>query len=206
MGSSMMRPIAALVLLAALGGCRSIGPCGWDEALELGASYDVDLIEAYTPASVTVSYTPALDLTRPAPTCGALDGVAAGDTFTILLNDGPDASQDCSFWFAEITSPSLELGMRNPIIGNNQSHNQIVTSGQRDFGGGCVGGWELSVHAPEDDPFRDQLAGARPVVVAYRIFGAAAEANAACSALVGREPTEGPFTCGDAFAASMTRL
>lgn len=192
-------------LAGVLASCEPFAPCGWDEALDLGASFDVELVEAYTPASTTAFYSPMFDLTRPAPTCGALDGIAAGDMLTIRLVDAPSAiSMDCSFWDAEITSPPLDLGTPNALIANNRSHNQIIASGRRDFGGGCEGAWEFSLHAPGDDPFMSQEPGATPVLLAYRVFATVPEANAACSALAGREPTTGNFVCGDAFVATMT--
>lgn len=196
-----------LVLFAGgvLASCGRIEPCGWDEALVLGASYDVEIVEEYTPEATTAFYSDEFGLTRPAETCGALDGLGVGDDVTLRLVQGPSANQRCSMWFAEVTSPVLDLGPRLPGVGNNRSHNQIVTSGRRDFGGGCEGAWEFSVHAPDNDPFATQEPGAVPVVLAYRVFAALPEANAACSALVGREPMDGNFVCGDAFVASMER-
>ncbi len=203
MGAAMKRWLGVVLLV--ISGCRVEQPCGWDEELEEDASYEVTLLEAYTPESTMAFYTPSLGLTRPALSCGALDEVIVGDTFGIRMVQSPrqNIAQRCSFWVAEVTFPSIDLGSRLPLLINNQSYNQITVSGSRDFGGGCVGGWELSLHSPNSDPFAPQPVGGTPVVMAYRVFGAEPEANAACSALVGREPTDGYFTCGDAFVASM---
>ncbi len=191
------------VIFLVVSGCRNNQPCGWDEELSLGVSYDVELLELYTPESTMAFYLPGLDLTRPAPTCSALDGIDAGDVFTIRLTQAPGTNMRCSYWQGEFVSPPIDLGMRLPGLINNRSYNNLAISGRRDFGGGCVGGWELSLHSPNSDPFAPQPVGGTPVVMAYRVFGAEPEANAACSALVGREPTDGYFTCGDAFVASM---
>lgn len=205
--AAMMRTalIAAAALAVGLAGCLPLGPCGWDEALALGATYDVSLVELYTPASTTAFYSPEFGLTRSGETCGALDEIAVDVPVAIRLTQGPSASQDCSFWFAEMLDPVLGLGMRNPGLANNQFSNQITVSGRRDFGGGCEGGWEFSLHAPNDNPFVAQRPDSNPVLLAYRVFGTNTTASAACSTLIGREPTSGEFYCGDVFVATMAR-
>ena len=197
--SKATRLFAAAATLAT--SCEWYAPCGWDEHLAEGASYDVEIVERYSPESTTVFYGSSLDLTRPAESCGAFDEVAAGETFTVRLG----RVLDCLFWNAEVTDPPVSLGGRLPLIINNRSHNQIVASTRRDFGGGCTGSWEFSVHAPEDDPFEEQLLGAEPVVVVYRVFAADLGADEACAALRGRpSPGGDEVVCGDAFVASMS--
>lgn len=121
-----------------LASCGRIEPCGWDEALVLGASYDVGIVEEYTPETTTAFYSDEFGLTRPAETCGALDGIGVGDEVTIRLVQGASANLRCSMWFAEITSPVLDLGPRNPLIINNTSYNQIVASGSARPGTGAT--------------------------------------------------------------------
>lgn len=199
------RDTALLLTFAALiaTSCTWEPSCRWDEHLRGGASYEIELLERYA-ESTTTTYDPSLDLTRPAPSCGVFDEVAAGQALTVRLQERP-ISLACSLWNAEVTDPPVSLGPRLSLIINNRSYNQLVASTRRDFGDGCVGSWELSVHAPEDDPFAEQVAGALPVVLAYRVFVAAPEGLDACAALLGREPPEGAAViCGDAFVASMS--
>lgn len=191
------------VIFLVVSGCRNNQPCGWDEELSLGVSYDVELLELYTPESTMAFYLPGLDLTRPAPTCSALDGIDAGEVFTIRLTQAPGTNMRCSYWQGEFVSPSLDLGMRLPGLINNRSYNNLTISGHQDFGGGCVGNWEFLVHAPDSEPFAPQWPELTPELLVYRSFSTDIEANAACSALIGREPTTGGFFCGDAFVASM---
>lgn len=203
MGTLIRSLILASMLACTLSACGRLGPCGWDESLALGASYDVELLEKYTTESTMAVYLPEYDQTRPAPTCDGLGDIAVGETLTVRTTEAPDASQDCSFWFGEITSPSVDLGTRLPIILNNRSYNQLIAAGRWDYGSGCEGIWEFSVHAPEDDPFRPQSSSSIPAVVGYRVFEATAEVAPACAALVGREPEVDGFRCGDAYIASM---
>lgn len=199
MGTSLSKYARLLAATLTLS-CEWDEPCGWDEHLTAGASYDVEIIERYDAESSTAVYDPSLDLTRPAESCGAFDEVIPGATFVVRL----DRVLDCSFWNAEVTDPPVSLGTRLALIINNRSYNQIVASTRRDFGGGCIGSWELSVHAPANDPFRVQLPGTLPVVVAYRVFVAAPESLDACAVRLGREPPEGTAViCGDPFVAMM---
>jgi len=200
MGTLIRSLILASVLACALSACGRLEPCGWDESLALGASYDVELLEKYTAESMMAVYLSEYDLTHPAPTCDGLGDIAVGDTLTMRTTRAPSASQDCSFWVAEITSPSVDLGTPLPILLNNRSYNQMDASGRWDFGGGCEGLWEFSVHAPEDDPFRPQTSSSIPVVVGYRVFEGPSEA---CAAVVGHDVTEDVFVCGDAYVVSM---
>ena len=195
----------ATMIAVTLTGCAREFSCGWDPSLAVGATLDVDLVELYTPASTTARYSSEFALTRPAETCAGLDELAVGEPIAVELVQGPSASLDCSFWFGEIVEPDLGLGPQTPGAINNVSLNGIYVGSRRDFGGGCAGTWEFSLHSTGNDPFMDQTAGARPVLMAYRVFRAPTDADAACSALVGRAPTAEPFSCGDAFVARMTR-
>ena len=79
----------------------------------------------------------------------------------------------------------------------------------RDFGGGCVGGWEFTVHAPGDDPFISQQPLALPVVVTYRVFLASRAATATtCATMLGLTPPAPTvdFKCADTFVSTMTTL
>ncbi len=202
MGSAMSRAMWGAALLAIVAvGCPGPRPCGWDERLTLGAVYDVQLLELYTPASTTAAFRPGLELVRPAATCGTLDELEAGFEMAIRLTGGGPQPRSCSFWFADVVEPDLGLGDPLPILINNITHNVINASGMRDLGGGCRGLWELTVRAPEDDPFAAQQPDSPPVLVAYRVFESAD--NAECSALAGRTPTGDSFTCGDVFVATM---
>jgi hypothetical protein len=170
--------------------------------IEENASYDITLIEQYSEASTTALYFEEHDLTRPAPTCAMLGDATPGETFTVrVLEREPGAR--CSFFLGEIVAPRVDLGTRIRILLNDREANVIIASGNRDFGGGCRGPWELSIHSPGDNPFREQTPGTVPAVLAYRVFNADGEtSNAACAARIGADPSEF-FRCGDAFVARM---
>ncbi|RLB54092.1 MAG: hypothetical protein DRJ42_10120 [Deltaproteobacteria bacterium] len=194
--------VGAVVLVASLGGCVLDQPCGWDEAVSTETDYDVVLLELYTPESTMAVYLPEHDLVPPIPSCGELGDVNVGEVWTLRAHE-PVTGQFCSLHAGEITSPSLDLGTPVPVFLNNRSTNFIAASGRRDFGGGCQGGWEFTVHATGDDPFRPASSSIYPIVIAYRVLLAGSTANAACSTLTGQEPTSGDFRCGDAYIASM---
>lgn len=193
-------------LLLALGStaCVVEQPCGWDRQLELDSSYSVTLQERYTSDATTARYAADLDLTHPAPSCGALDEFDVGTEASISLVQGP-GTLDCSFWKADMSVPPIDTRSRIPLVLNNRSSNLIVVSAPRDLGDGCSGSWEFSIHSPFEDPFAPQRVNTAPVVVAYRVFIAAAESHTACAERAGLEPGEGEFRCGDAFVASMAR-
>lgn len=201
-----MTPRAVVQLVCALvlpsgAGCVVEQPCGWDEAIDVNAPYDITLVEQYSEASTTALYFEEHDLTRPAPTCGTLGDLAVGETWTINVLERPELR--CSFYRGEVLSPPVELGTPISILINNRSHNMVAVSGTWDFGDGCRGPWELSIHSPGDNPFREQTPGTIPAVLAYRVFNADGEtSNDACAALFGADPSEF-FRCGDAFVARM---
>jgi hypothetical protein len=204
MGTSMTRALALVATpLALLSiGCWQEPPCGWDEHLEVGTRYDVHLLERYTADSTTAAFDPSLDLNPAAESCGALDEMMAGATITVLPTD----VVNCALWFADVVEPPLDLGARLPGLVNVTPGVRLGTSGRRELGGGCEGGWELSVLSFSEDVFQSHTPGSVPAVVVYRVFSASPDAVEACAALLGREvPDDGMLYCGDAFVASMSR-
>ena len=111
MVASMRSRVFAAGCALALGACVRPQPCGWDEQLAEGATYDVSLVERYAPGETTTFYTPDLDLTRPAETCAMLDEIAVGLDAQVQLVEGPDAALRCSVWVGEIIDPEGELEM-----------------------------------------------------------------------------------------------
>jgi hypothetical protein len=208
MGTSMTRALPGVLALAATPlllsamGCWSEPPCGWDGHIEIGTRYDLQLLERYTAESTMALYDPSLDLSPTGDSCGALDEMSAGATITVQ----PRGVVNCAAWFGDVVEPSLDLGPRLSLLMNAAPGNQLLTSGRREFGSGCEGGWEFAVHSLSDDPFQSHSPGSVPVLIVYRVFSASPEAVEACAALLGREvPDDGMLYCGDAFVASMSR-
>ena len=196
---------AAVVGLA---GCAPYS-CGWDDAIERSSSYRVTLGEAYGPASTTARYSVAEDFPfRPVPSCGTIDEFVSGAVFDVVRQGASHATSDtCSQWPMTVTSPTLSsIGVSQDLL--NTPLNLLRLGLARDFGGGCVASWELTVHSPGDDPFAVQSPSALPVVLGYRALRAPpGAASAACATLVGAAtPSSGAFICGDIFVATMTTL
>jgi hypothetical protein len=200
---ALTRLLPALLVFIGAGCELPRRPCGWDAVIEPGSTYDVSLLERYTTDSMMAAYAEEHDLAVPAPTCTGLDDLHAGEVWGVRVLP-PAADQFCSFYRGEITAPPIDIGESLPVVLNDRSHNFIATSGRWDFGAGCDGLWEFTVHAPSDEPFRTQTPEGTPIVVAYRVFEAVPENNAACSAIVGRPATSEGFRCGDAYVASMS--
>ncbi|WP_236516775.1 hypothetical protein [Sandaracinus amylolyticus] len=188
--------------------CDRYQACGWDESLALGATYGVDIVEAYALESSTVRYEEEFDLTTSHPSCAMLDDVTPGSTLDLRLTQAPHAGSRCSEWFGEI--PGVDLGARHPVIFGSTGYNLITVSGRRDFGDGCSGIWEFDVHMPSTamtDPFRAADPFEIPVTLVYRYFIASAGAEEACMARSGVSTLsdEGVFRCEDAFVSQMSR-
>jgi hypothetical protein len=201
---------ALIIGAALLGGCPAYQPCGWDENLVAGGSYGLGFVEDYGPEATTARYVPSLDLSVTGfdniPPCPDID--ETGPPRVIVLRSGSEPGPGrCSIWFPTVVEPELAIEPRAATSTfNDQGYNMMYLDGLRDLGGGCHGVWELTVHAPENDPFAPQSPLAPPVVLAYRYFTAATDAVDACYAVLGLDPAlyDHPM-CGDAYVAAMDR-
>lgn len=199
--------VTTAIALVVAAGCAPY-TCGWDDALEGGSGYRVTLGERYRPGSTTALYVASEDLLSQPPSCGGLDEFASGAVFDVQRQDVFHGTADsCSQWPMTVTSPVItSLGASQEQI--NTRPNTLRAALTRDWGGGCVTTWELTVHSPGSDPFQTQIATALPVVLASRVLLTSSPSVATACATVTGVPVlgTGGFMCGDVFISSMQRL
>lgn len=207
---SIARSVASVFAVTLVVGCAPY-VCGWDDALSRSDNYRVTLVEPYRAGLTTTamySMTEDLRIEPAPPSCAGFDEVVTGAVFDVSrLATSHPTTDDCSMWDMTVRSPTISS--TGPAIDHlNVRPNLLRTGVLRDFGGGCVGTWELTFHAPGNDPFVAQSAAALPVVLAYRVFKAPIGAPVgACAALLGiPPPTSGALICGDTFVATMTAM
>jgi hypothetical protein len=207
MGAAMRAVLIWAVLLA---GCPVEAPCGWDDQLTPGGEYGLGFVEVYEPDATTARYRTSLDFiitdVDSVPPCPDIDETGVGQTFVLRLPPEPPRDS-CSEWYPTIVEPEIAVEFRaaNTVF-NWHGYNMMIVDGLRDLGGGCHGVWELTVHAPENDPFAPQSPLAPPVVLAYRYFTAATDAVDACYAVLGLDAATYDYPrCGDAYVAAMDR-
>jgi hypothetical protein len=208
--SSGWRGRTSRVLLVALvatlaAGCRRYQPCGWDENLEPNGLYGLGFIEEYGPESTTARYDPSLGFivtgVDAIPPCPNIDETGVGRTFVLRL---PEETGICSVWGPSVVEPVLATEYRAATsVANWHGYNMLIVDGFRDLGGGCRGVWELTVHAPGNDPFVPQNPLDRPGVLAYRYFSSDEDA---CFDVLGLDRATYEFPrCGDVYVAAMDR-
>jgi len=199
--------VLSIAAVACLVGCAP-HTCGWDDAISRSDNYRITLVEPYRPGTTTTAlYSAAEDLQIASmlPSCGAFDEVTTGAVFDIHRLSASHLTADtCSIWNIEIASPTIASNGA-ALDQLNVRPNSMRDGLFRDFGGGCTATWELSIHAPGNDPFVTQRADALPVVLAYRVLKASIGSEAAaCARLLGLTVSpSSAFLCGDAFVATM---
>lgn len=204
---------AAFVVATALVAAAACVPgtsCGWDDVLVADGTYRLTLGEVYSSSSTTARFSVAEALTGyPLPSCAGLDEIASGEQIDLHLVGGTRTADACSRWDIEIGSPAITSTGPFEITLNQHPTNLMRQGLTRDFGGGCVMGWEFTVHSPGNDPFATQVSSALPVVVAYRLGLAPRGAAAtACATLLGVTPPAPSvdFRCGDMFVSTLEQL